>query len=430
MNYRNRLGWGRKGSPSRRRRLLRGLAAVGFLVVGGVTGAVWNEWRAAHRGAPAAGGPARETTATPAGVAAAPESKGDEPAEVSLTPDAVERAGIRMATVGTDRVVRSLTVPGTVTSNAYRETRVNSLVGGIVRQVFAELGTPVNRGDRLAIVFSSELADAQMKYLSMQAMLEADHQRRQRTERLAEIGAASRQELEEVTAIHIGHETEVEAARQRLVLLGLSLAQISRLTDPSHIVSEVMVPSPAGGVVIIRAVNPGQVISAGQDLFVVADLSTVWVIGDVYEKDFPLVRVGSAAQVSVPAYPGKALAGRVAYIDPRVDSQTRTAKVRVEVPNRTGELRLGMYVTVAFRTEGAGQRTVIPRSAVQTVGNRTVVYVPTAETEAQFVERPVRLGAAFGDDVEVIEGLKPGEKIVTGGSFFLRAEATRARSGS
>src|SRR5205085_9825213 len=105
----------------------------------------------------------------------------------------------------------SLAVPGTVTSNAYRETKVNTVAGGIVRQVTAELGATVRRGDVLAVVFSAELADAQMKYLSMQAMLAADHQKLQRTEKLVTIGAASRQEVEEVTAVHAAHETEVAA---------------------------------------------------------------------------------------------------------------------------------------------------------------------------------------------------------------------------
>ena len=134
-------------------------------------------------------------------------------------------------------------------------------------------------------------------------MLNADHQKRERTEKLAALGAASRQELEEVTAIHAAHETEVAAARQRLLLLGLSPDDVSRLTDAAHVVSEVTVRAPADGVVIARTVNPGQVVGAAQELFTVTDLSTVWVIGDLYEKDLPLVRVGSESTVTVPARP-------------------------------------------------------------------------------------------------------------------------------
>src|SRR6266446_8115078 len=202
-----------------------------------------------------------------------------------------------------------------------------------------------------------------MKYLSMQAMLQADHQKLERTEKLATLGAASRQELEEVAAIHTGHETEVAAARQRLLLLGLSPADISGLTDASHVVSEVTVPAPTDGVVIARTVNPGQVVGAGQELFTVTDLSTVWVIGDLYEKDFANVRVGSESTVTVPATPGTPLRGRVAYIDPRIDPAARTAKVRVEVPNKSGGLRLGMYVTLSFESRSGGHGPPRPAQA-------------------------------------------------------------------
>src|SRR5207245_2194699 len=162
----------------------------------------------------------------------------------------------------------------------------------------------------------------------MKAMRNADHQKIERTQKLVTLGAASRQELEEITAIHAGHETEVAAARQRLLLLGLAPEDVSRLTDASHVVSEVTVRAPADGVVIARGVNPGQVVGAGQELFTVTDLSTVWVIDDLYEKDFPAVRVGSESTVTVPATPGTPLRGRVSHIDPRVGPATRTAKAR------------------------------------------------------------------------------------------------------
>ena len=355
--------------------------------------------------------------------------RADEAVEVSLTPEAIERAGIKTAEVKSQMGAAVVTVPATVMSNAYRDTKVNALVGGIVRQVSAELGSRVQRGQPLAVIFSSELADAQMKYLSMRAMFHADHQKLQRTQKLVDLGAASRQELEDVTATHAAHETEIAAARQRLLLLGLSLERVANLEGASQVVSEVTVPSPADGIVITRAVNPGQVVGAAQDLFVVTDLSSVWVIGDLYEKDFPSVRVGTETTIVVPSAPNAPLRGRVAYIDPRVDPATRTAKVRVEVPNRTGDLRLGMFVTASFQT-GAGQRmTVVPRAAVQAIGERTVVYVPVDGEEGKFTERPVKLGQPVGNIVQVLEGLKPGEKVVTEGSFFLRAEATRMRSG-
>ena len=399
-----------------------GAVAVALIGLGALAGAYWVTVRASR--------PVTTTASPPAAsppTAAAPRSATPEaPVEITLTSDAVERAGIKVAPARVQTLSASLTVAGTVTSNAYRETKVNTVVGGIVRQASAELGANVRRGDALAVVFSAELADAQMKYLSMQAMLTADHQKLQRTEKLVAIGAASRQELEEVTAVHAAHETEVAAARQRLLLLGLSPEQVGRLRDASHVVSEVTVRAPSDGVVITRGVNPGQVVAAGHELFVVADLTTVWVIADLYENDFGAVGVGTEASIAIPAAPDTPRRGRVAYIDPRVDSATRTAKARVEVPNR-GDLKLGMFVSVTIA--GFDQRVVVvPRTAVQTIGERSIVYV--ALDAGRFVERPVRLGTPVGEAVAVLSGLQPDERVVTQGSFFLRAEAARSRGSS
>jgi membrane fusion protein, heavy metal efflux system len=435
-----------RGAQDRRARVRRyvGVAAgaVALLIVGAAGGVFWSE---RHSGARARPAPSSRDAQTPAASPGGPSMPGmpgmpapsgqgaaaktEEAVEVSLTAEAVERAGIKIAEVKAQLSVSGVTVPGSVMSNAYRDTKVNALVGGIVPQVMVELGAEVRRGAPLAAIFSSELADAQMKYLSMRAMLEADHQKLERTQKLVALGSASRQELEEVSAVHTGHETEVAAARQRLLLLGLSSERVARLETAPEVVSEVTVTSPADGLVIARSVNPGQVINAGQDLFVVTDLSTVWVIGDLYERDFSRVRAGSPATITLPSMPDRTVKGRVAYIDPRVDPATRTAKVRVEVPNRGGELRLGMFVTMSIQTGTTERMTVVPRAAVQTIGDRSVVYVPAEGEEGKFVERPVKLGPPAGEFLPVLEGLKPGDKVVSDGSFFLRAEAARTRSG-
>src|SRR5438445_9321988 len=431
---------GRRGRVRRDVGVVAG--AVALLILGAAGGVLWSERHGGMRARPAASSRDAQTPAASpdgrsmpgmSGMSAssgqAGAARAEEAVEVSLTPEAVERAGIKIAEAKAQSSVSGLTVPGTVTSNAYRDTKVNALVGGIVRQVMVELGADVRRDAPLAVIFSSELAEAQTKYLSMRAMLEADHQKLERTQKLVALGAASRQELEEVTAVHTGHETEVAAARQRLLLLGLSTERVAKLETAPQVVSEVTVFSPADGLVISRAVNPGQVINAGQELFVVTDLSTVWVIGDLYERDFSRVRVGSPATVTSASMPGRTLKGSVAYIDPRVDAATRTAKVRVEVPNRGGDPRLRMFVTVSFETGAAERIIVVPRAAVQTMGDRAVVYVPAEGEEGKFIERAVKLGAPVGEFVPVLDGLKAGDKVVTDGSFFLRAEATRTRSG-
>src|SRR5467141_3646086 len=289
--------------------------AVALLILGAAGGVLWSERHGGMRARPAApnrdaqtpaaspGGrsmPGMSSMSAPTGQAGA--AKTEEAVEVSLTPEAVERAGIKIAEAKAQSSVSGVTVPGTVTANAYRDTKVNALVGGIVRQVMVELGADVRRGAPLAVIFSSELAEAQTKYLSMRAMLEADHQKLERTQKLVAIGAASRQEMEEVTAVHAGHETEVAAARQRLLLLGLTQQQVADLKDPKQVVSQIGVPAPIGGVITARSANPGQVVAMGQELFVVTDLGTVWLVGDLYEQDFSSVRVGSEATVTAAAY--------------------------------------------------------------------------------------------------------------------------------
>ena len=413
-----------KGRAGRRHAALAAVAVL-LMVVGAAGGVIWSERRSRGDSAKAQAPQAR--AASSAAGATDSAGKDEEAVEIVLTPDAIARSGIKIAEVKSGAAAAVLAVPATVTSNAYRDTKVNALVAGIVRDVSVELGAAVRRGEPLAVIVSSDLADAQMKYVSMRAMLEADHQKLERTQKLVALGSASRQELEEVTALHTGHETEVAAARQRLLLLGLSSDRLDRLQNAAQVVSEVTVPSPADGLVITRSVNPGQVVNSGQELFVVTDLGTVWIIGDLYERDFPRVRVGSQATVTVPSAPDGKMQGRVAYIDPRVDPGTRTAKVRVEVSNRSGDLRLGMFVTVAFQTNATEHVTVVPRAAVQTIGDRSVVYVPADSDEGKFVERRVKLGARSAEFVQVLEGLTPGDKVVTEGSFFLRAEAAKTR---
>jgi RND family efflux transporter MFP subunit len=380
------------------RRALIGITLVGL----GVAAGVWAERRVFGGSAQSAGtGVARvpagapSTAAQSAASSAPPDASAD--VEVVLTPEGLARAELKTATVGTVEAVASVRVPGGVTPNAYREVKVTPIAGGIVTEVHVALGDAVRRGAPVVTLFSAELAEAQTKYLSMAAMLEADHKKLDRTQQLVAIGAASRQELEEVTAVHEGHTTEVESARQRLLLLGLKSEQVQALRSASHVVSTVVVPAPIDGVITGRSVNLGQVVSMGQELLIVTYLSEVWVIGDVYEQDFQAVGMGSEAVITATAYPGLTLRGRVTYLDPRVDVQTRTAKVRVEVPNPGGRLRLGMYVSMVFTTRAAERVVVVPRAAVQSIGERSVVYLPVKDEEGKFVQRQVRLGQLTGD---------------------------------
>jgi membrane fusion protein, heavy metal efflux system len=292
-----------------------------------------------------------------------------------------------------------------------------------VRSVSAELGQNVKRGQRVAVVFSNELADAQSRYLTAVATLDEHHRHHMRTIKLVEIGAASRQDLETATSQYREAESNVANIRQKLLLLGMTAQRIDSLNSTSQISSEFTVSSPSSGTVTGRSVNPGEVIEANKELMRVTDLSTIWVVGQVYEKDLATVRVGSGANVTSDAYPGRVFRGRVSYVDPKIDSATRTAQVRIELNNPRQMFKIGMYVNVAFGALGLAEKTtpVVPKSAVQSIGNQQVVFQATDKPN-EFVMRSVRLGPESNGFYPALEGVNAGDRVVTDGSFLLRAE--------
>jgi len=345
--------------------------------------------------------------------------------KLTLTPEQLRSAGLKIETVGEQPTSEASgqMATGVVQANTYKETPVVSLVGGIVRTVNAELGQNVKRGQTLAVVFSNELADAQSRYLTAVAALDEHHRHHLRTVKLVEIGAASRQELETATSQYQEAESNLANLRQKLLLLGMSAQRINGLNSTSQISSEVSLPSPSSGTLTSRTANPGEVIEANKELMRVTDLSTVWVVAQVYEKDLATIRVGSGANITSDAYAGRIFRGRVAYVDPKIDTATRTAQTRIELANPNQMFKIGMYVNVAFATQGAAEKTkpVVPKDAVQAIGNQQYVFAATDKSN-EFLLRQVKLAPESNSFYPVIEGLGTGERIVTQGSFLLRAE--------
>jgi RND family efflux transporter MFP subunit len=359
------------------------------------------------------------------GESSSPQTPTAGEQKLTLTPEQLQRAGLKIEAVGekpSNEAMGQMTT-GVVQANTYKETPVISLVGGIVRTVKPELGQIVQRGQTVAIVSSNELAEAQSRYLTAMAALDEHHRHHARTMKLVEIGAASREELEMANTKLRDAESEVANLRQKLLLLGLSSQRIASLTSTAQISSEVNVPAPSSGTLTGRSVNPGEVIEANKELMRVTDLSSVWVVGQVYEKDLATVRVGSGANITSDAYPGRVFRGRVSYVDPKVDPATRTAQVRTEIANPGQMFKIGMFVSVAFANLGAAEKTmaVVPKDAVQTIGNQRYVFVAT-DNSNEFVLRPVKLEPESNGVYPVLEGVSVGERIVTKGSFMMRAE--------
>lgn len=366
------------------------------------------------------------TMPMPAAAPAPPAAAPTEEIEVLIPATALERIRLAFAQVRTETFFTQIRVPGTVQPNAYKEVRVTPLSGGTVRRVLAEIGQAVKRGQPLAEIFSQDLAEAQTALHNFAAEFEVEHKKLLRVQELIKLGAASREELEAVEAAHRIHATHIDEARQRLLYLGLTEQQVDEVAKGGTVSSVLTISAPSDGVILSRSVNPGQVVAAGQELFTVTDLSSVWVEGNLLEDDFAKVRLGSQAVITTPAYPGMTYRGTVEYIDPRVDPQTRTAKVRVAVNNPGASLRLGMYMDILFRTGGI-TAPVVPKEAVQWIGENSVVYLPVEDQPGKFRERIIRTGEAAADGYQVLEGLKPGETVVTEGSFLLRSAALRQR---
>lgn len=420
---------------------------------------------------------------------------------VTLTPEQAATIGVKIETVGETMSSEAVetAATGVVEPNAYSDTPVVSLVGGIVRSINAQLGESVGKGQTIAVVFSNELAEAQSRYLALrteaqtarqnyeraqklqrinpvsraesdeaqarvktkEAELDEARRRYDRTTKLIEIGAASREELEqdrtklktaeaeveqsrklferatEVTRLNpVGNrdleeasvklraaEGELGSARQKLILLGLSEQRVAALRSPAQISSEVALEAPVSGTVTTRSVNPGEVVEAGKEFIKITNLGTVWVVAQVYEKDLGRMRTGTGASVTSGAYPGQVFRGQVTYIDPNINQETRTAQVRVELANPGQILKIGMYVNVNFGALGTGERTapLVPAAAVQNMNNQNIVFAATDNPNV-FVMKTVRLGAETGGGYVVLEGITVGDRVVTEGSFLLRAE--------
>lgn len=315
----------------------------------------------------------------------------------------------------------------------------------------------------------SELEEAAKQRKAAEAALSEMRSRYERTLKLMQIGAASREESEQDNTKLRNAEAEVEqtrlreqratqllpvsnevraasedalnklqaaetqliATRQRLILFGLSPTRINALRSTSQITSELSVPAPASGTVTARSANAGEVVEANKELLRVTDLSSVWVIAQVYENDIGRMHVGTGASVTSDAFPNRLFRGQVTYVDPQLDETTRTGKVRIEVVNPGRDLKLGMYVRVAFGSLGNMERTVpvVSKDAVQAINGQQIVFVATDDPSV-FELRRVRLGTESGGKYQVLEGLQVGDRIVVNGSFALRAEFLKTQQSS
>lgn len=322
--------------------------------------------------------------------------------QVKISTDKVQKLGVKTEQVLSRKMVNTVRALGQFQVNEQRLSTVTTKFEGYIEKLYVNTtGQPVKRGQPLLEVYSPELVSAQEEYL---------------------IAWHGRQSLSNgSTESLLGVGQLAESALKRLRNWDISDAQLQRLKKDGKATRTLTMYSPANGVVLEKAAVQGMRFMPGERLFMIADLSTVWLLADVFEQDIALVHVGQTVNITVNAYPGKALKGKIDYIYPTVSSETRTAKVRVVLANPDGMLKPDMYASIQLMSGHGDSVIAVPDSAVIDSGTRQVVLVQLAE--GLYEPREVKLGMRSDGYVEVAAGLREGENVVVRANFLIDAES-------
>jgi cobalt-zinc-cadmium efflux system membrane fusion protein len=288
-----------------------------------------------------------------------------------------------------------------------------------------DLGQEVKSGALLAILYSSELGMAQSGYLKAVAKLYVAERAFKRAQSLLEEKVIGVAEMQRREGEMISIRAEKRESQDRLRLLGMSDELIERLDREQTIQSHVPIVAPFDGRIITRNLTKGEVVETTEKLFVVADLSEVWVIANIPEKDIPYIhqdqsKQGQNVEILLTTYPGQVFHGKITYVGDVLDIHSRTMRLRIEVPNPDRRLKPEMYATIRVYSDPETNVLVVPESSVQRERDRKFVFVQ--RDARSFEARDVKLGESNGDVVKVLDGLKEGETLVTQGAFVLKSE--------
>jgi len=317
--------------------------------------------------------------------------------------------GVRSAPASVAVLGQEIRAVGTVGYDERGFTQVTVKTSGWVRDVLVDsIGRPVRKGDPLFTLYSPDLLATQDEYL-----LAVKTQGRLAASPLAEVKANA--------------GSLMASTRERLRLWDVSDAQMATLARRGRAEPVLTVYAPSSGIVLKREAVPGKYVEPGTTLYEVADLSTVWISADIYESEVAAVTLNQQASVTFAAYPGETFRGTVSYVYPTLNAEARTVRVRVDLPNPGLKLKPGMYGNVTLQTD-AVNTLVVPKEAVLDTGLRQLVFLDRGE--GAYVPYPVKLGRKSQDSVEVVEGLKEGDRIVTSANFLLDAESKLASASS
>lgn len=338
---------------------------------------------------------------------------------VRLDGQLAERYGVRSEAAGTAGKAHVIRVPGTLEYNLERYAEVGPLVEGRVSQVHVRVGDTVKKGQRLATLLVPSIADAQASLVASRATSSVAERNAKREERLLAQDLTTQRDVEAARGTQIEATAAQAAAEARLRVLGAQVPAGHEI----QAAGSVLLSSPIEGVVVRRDAVQGRYLRPAETAFVVADPTELWALVDVFENDLAMLRVGADADLHVDAL-GKSIKGKVVTIEPQLGQKSRAARARIVIHNADGALRAGLFVRAAISVPSeAGERLLVPSSAVQPLGNDEVVFVKRDATTYEI--RNVKVRRLASQMAEIVEGLQRGESIVVENAFILRGEVTR-----
>ena len=363
---------------------------------------------------------------------------------LKLDPEAQKNIGLAKREAEARSVVETLQVTGSIGPNETRVAHIRPLTQGRILDVNVTLGDTVRANQVLAVYDNIELGELLGQYSvglaatsKANADAEASEKSLERARNLVALGAVAQAEVERRSAEHAGGLAAINTQRAELARIeekmhryGLTDADSKEAVQAGREhreVSRTPVRAPIGGIITKYDLAQGEVVGADREIFTIADLSTVWVQADLYEKDIAAVRKNLLVKVSVDAFPGEVFPGRITYISDVLDPKTRTTKVRCEVANLSGRLKVDMFATIAIPTPQGRTATMVPSTAIQQIDDQPAVFIALAGNE--FERRNVVVGVRDGEWIEIVSGLKPKETVVTTGSFDLKSLLLRGRIG-
>jgi len=342
---------------------------------------------------------------------------------LTVPPDLAKKMGFESESAGPGTIISTLELPGEIAFNADMVSHVVPRVPGVVLQAPKNLGDKVQALEVIAIIDSRELGDAKTRYLVAVEREKLARYNFERVQRLWEAQTIAEREFLTTQKAFLEEKIELTSARRKLMALGLNEREMSTLaSEDESTLTHYVIRAPFDGVITKKHLSKGEWVKEDQEIYVIADLSNVWVEIIVYAKDLDSVHLGQKVMVKADTCNLKA-EGKVSYVGPLVGEDTRTAKARVVIPNTDGKWRPGLFAQVELVRNNASPPLVVRNEAIQTFQHKSVVFV---QYDDQYEARPVTLGRTNDKFSEILRGLSAGERYVTRNSYVLKAEMGKA----